>query len=53
MYKIYDNFLFYVKENNFVGIERHNVLANLVRKYKREEWSDKIFEKVDVIIKYN
>ena len=50
---VYDNFLFYVKENNIPEIERCKVLANLVKKYKRKEWNDKIFEKSDEIIKYN
>lgn len=50
---IYDNFLFYVKENNTPEIDRCKVLSNLVKKYKREEWNDKIFERIDEIMKYN
>jgi hypothetical protein len=50
---IYDNFLFYVKENNISEIERCKVLANLVLKYKREEWNDKIFKKNDEIVCLN
>ena len=49
---VYDNFLFYVKENNISEIERCKILANLINKYKREEWNDDIFEKIDEIIKY-
>ena len=50
---VYDNFLFYLKEENIPEIERCKILANLVKKYKGEEWNDKIFEKIDEIIKYN
>ncbi len=49
---VYDNFLFYVKENNLSEIERCKTLANLVKKYKKEEWNDKIFNRIDEIINY-
>ena len=53
MADIYDNFLFYVKENNLPEIERCKILVKLVKKYKKEEWNDKIFDLTDDIIKYN
>jgi len=53
MANIYDNFLFYVKENIISEIERCKTLAKLVKKYKKEEWDDNIFDLTDDIIKYN
>ena len=47
---IYDNFLFYIKEDNIPELDRCKVLANLVKKYKREEWNDNIFEKINEIV---
>jgi len=52
MADVYDNFLFYVKENNIPEIERCKTLANLLKKYKKEEWNDRIFNRIDEIIKY-
>lgn len=49
---IYDNFLFYVKENNIAEIERCKNLARLVKDYKKEEWDDKIFDRIDEILHY-
>jgi len=51
MADVYDNFVFYVKENNVIEIDRCKVLANLVLKYKKDDWNDKIFNKYDEIIK--
>jgi hypothetical protein len=51
MADIYDNYLFYVKEKNISEIERCKTLANLVERYKKEEWTDKIFNKIDEIAK--
>ena len=52
MADIYDNFLFYVKGNNLPEIERCKRLANLVGKYKKVEWNDKIFDKINDVIIY-
>jgi hypothetical protein len=30
---VYDNFLFYIKENNIPEIERCKTIANLIKKY--------------------
>lgn len=49
---IYDNYLFYIKENNLPEIDRCKRLALLVKKYKDENWNDKIFDKLEDIIKY-
>lgn len=49
---IYDNFLFYVKWSNLSEIERCKRLANLVGKYKKTEWNDKIFDKINEVINY-
>jgi hypothetical protein len=49
---VYDNFLFYVKVNNIPEIERCKTLTKLVKKYKDDEWNDKIFNRIDEIIKY-
>ena len=47
---VYDNFLFYVKENNILEIERCKVLANLVLQYKNNDWNYIIFNRLDEII---
>jgi len=52
MADIYDNFLFYVKEKNLPEIERCKTLAKLVKNYKKDEWDNKIFDRIDEIIKY-
>lgn len=52
MADVYDSFLFYVKENNLPEIERCKVLANLVEKYKKEEWNGNIFDRIEEIINY-
>lgn len=49
MADVYDNFLFYVKENNVPEIERCKTLASLIRKYKKDEWSDSIFDNISII----
>lgn len=46
---VYDNFLFYKKENNIDEIERCKTLFELVKKYKKDEWSDDIFYRIDEI----
>jgi len=48
---IYDNFLFYIRGDNFLEIERCKNLANLVKKYKKEDWNDKIFNRINEIVK--
>jgi hypothetical protein len=52
MADVYDNFLFYVKMDNIPEIERCKTLAELVKKYRKEEWNDKIFNRIEEIIKY-
>ncbi len=52
MADVYDNYLFYVKTNNIPEIERCKVLAELVMKYRKKEWNDRIFNKIDEIIEY-
>lgn len=52
MADVYDNFLFYKKESNLPEIERCKTLVNLVKKYKKEEWSDNIFYRIGEIINY-
>ncbi len=52
MADIYDNFLFYTRENNISEIERCKRLTKLVQKYKKSEWKDKIFEKIWEILNY-
>lgn len=47
---IYDNFLFYIKMNNLPEIERCKNLAELIKKYKKNEWTDKIFNKIEEIL---
>jgi len=49
---VYDNFLFYIKEYNIPEIERCKILANLIKKYKKKEWNDNIFNIIDEIVKY-
>lgn len=52
MADIYDNFLFYKKENNISEIKRCKILVELVKKYKNSEWNDKIFKKINIILEY-
>jgi hypothetical protein len=52
MADVYDNFLFYVKENNTSEIERCKTLAHLVTQYKDNNWNDKIFKRSSEIIDY-
>ena len=47
---IYDNFLFY-KKNNIPEIERCKKLANLILKYK-QNYDDKIFKFLEEIIAF-
>ncbi len=49
---VFDNFLFYVKEKNIPEIDRCKTLAELVKTYKKDEWNDKIFDKIAIIINY-
>jgi hypothetical protein len=52
MADVYDNFLFYVQQNNISEIERCKRLAQLIQKYKKNEWKDIIFEKNNEIVNY-
>ncbi|PID84513.1 hypothetical protein CSB09_00635 [Candidatus Gracilibacteria bacterium] len=52
MADIYDNFLFYTRKNALPEIEMGKQLARLVRTYKKEEWSDAIFEKIPEILHF-
>lgn len=52
MADVYDNFLFYIKENNISEIERCKILAELIKKYKKQEWDDKIFDRIWEIVNY-
>lgn len=52
MADVYDNFLFYVKENNISEIERCKTLASLIEKYRNVSWEDEIFDKVSEIKAY-
>jgi len=53
MTDVYDNFKFYLKENNTWEIERCKKLSKLIKKYKKNWWSDDIFKKIEIIISYN
>lgn len=50
MADVYDNFLFYIKEENIPEIERCKTLATLIQKYKKTEWNDSIFDRGSEII---
>ena len=52
MADVYDNFLFYVKENNISEIERCQTLTSLIQKYKNPEWEDTIFYRIAEIQGY-
>lgn len=52
MADVYDNFLFYKKTENIAEIERCKKLSRFIQKYKKEEYSDTIFELCDEILKY-
>jgi hypothetical protein len=47
---VYDNFKFYTKQNNISELERCKNFAKLILKYKKDNWNDSIFLKVDKII---
>lgn len=49
MSDVYDNFLFYVGQNNIPEIDRCKTLADLVEKYKKTTWRDPIFQKIEEI----
>jgi len=49
---VYDNFLFYKKENYISEIERCKRLSLLIKKYKKDEWKDKIFNVLKEINNY-
>lgn len=49
---VYDNFLFYSREWNIWEIERCQRLARFIQKYKKEEYRDVIFDKVQEITCY-
>lgn len=53
MADVYDNFLFYVKENIHWEIERCKYLAELIKSYKPDNWNNEIFRLLDEILKYN
>lgn len=47
---VYDNFLFYQKQNNFDEITRCKNICTLIKKYKKDNFDDKIFDFLDIII---
>lgn len=49
---VYDNFLFYKKENNQSEIERCKRFATMIDTYKKNEWTDKIFNVTTIILEY-
>lgn len=52
MADVYDNFKFYVKQNNISELERCKKFAQYVQKYKKDEWNDPIFDKIPEILNY-
>lgn len=42
-FDIYDNFLYYKKENNLSEIQRCKTLYNLIKKYQKQEYNEEIF----------
>jgi hypothetical protein len=50
---IYDNFLFYISQSNFLEIERCKVLANLISLHIQKDWNDPIFLKITEIQLFN
>lgn len=49
---VYDNFLFYKRENNSKEIDRCKYLAELIKKYRESQWIDEIFALIEEIIEY-
>lgn len=47
---VYDNYKFYTQQNNIPELERCKWFAELILKYKKENWNDPIFLKADEII---
>ncbi len=47
---IYDNFVYYMRENNSEQLERCKVFANLIRKYRKENYNHEIFTLLDKIL---
>lgn len=47
---VYDNFLYYTRENNLPEIERCKSFARLIQKYKNEKYTDTIFDRIDEIL---
>ena len=52
MADVYDNFLFYIKENNIQEIDRCKYISEIIRKHKPDNWNDKIFDLTNVILEY-
>lgn len=52
MADVYDNFLFYVRENISGEIDRCKYLAELIKTNKLKSWNDKIFDLIDIILSY-
>lgn len=52
MADVYDNFLYYVKDENISEIERCKRIAGYIKKYKQDIWDDVIFDKINEIEKY-
>lgn len=50
MADVYDNFKFYTQQENISQLERCKWFAELILKYKKENWNDSIFLKADEII---
>lgn len=46
---IYDNYLYYKKENNLKEIQRCVLLKDLIKQYKKDSYTDKIFLFLDEI----
>jgi hypothetical protein len=47
---VYDNFNFYTQQNNILELERCKAFAKLILEYKKENWTDPIFERAQEIL---
>ncbi len=52
MADVYDNYLFYVQQQNVPEIERCQKFASYILKYKKSDWIDPIFQKAEVILEW-
>ena len=52
MSDVYDNFIFYKRDNNFPEIERCKIFAELIKKYRKKEYKNKFLNLADEIIKF-